>query len=123
MSASVNGGQTIRSSDSEHSITYVLDFHVRIAHYMVAILNFLSYPFCITMAQNQTGLMLIANSMMKFDSLSKTNKTTGYYEKKSFILHLTELSCFIRLATALIQIRSLNFFIAGQGVTLYQWHF
>ena len=72
------------------------------------------------MAQKKTGLMLIASSMMKFDNLSKTNKTTGYYEKKSFIGHLTELSSFIRLATASIQIRSLNSFIAGQEVTLYQ---
>ena len=33
----------------------------------------------------KTGLMLKANSMMKFDSLNKADKTTGYYEKKSFI--------------------------------------
>ena len=42
-----------------------------------------------TMAKKnkKTGLMLIANSIMKFDSWCKTDKTTVCYEKKIF--HLT----------------------------------
>ena len=65
------------------------------------------------MAQQKPGLMLTANSTMKFDSLSKTNKTTGYYEIESFS---EILQSFIHLVTASIQNMSLNFVIARQGV-------